>query len=127
MHDDRLTEMLAAEVLGWRAAPGRFIKPGRAWTPSWRFAPLTNLEHAFELLDHAARAYSLTMNAGGIFEAEVCVGRRVGKAAGGLKARTITIALAHALGLKLPDDSSSPASGPPRRRNPRTRSKVDGI
>jgi len=38
---------------------------------------------------------------GGDFAAEVQVGARVGKASGKLKARTLTIALARALGLEL--------------------------
>src|SRR5258708_28407361 len=101
MNDDRLTEKLAAQVLGWKAAPGRFIKSGGSWTPSWRFAPLTNLEQAFDLLDRAASTYTIS-NKVGCFDAEVRVGGRVGKASGKLKARTITLALAHARGPQPP-------------------------
>src|ERR1035438_3450285 len=101
MNDDRLTETLVAQVLGWKVAPGRFIKSGRAWTPSWKFAPLTNLEHAFKLLDNAASSYRVAKNAGGSFDAEVRLGVRTGKASGQAKARTITLALARALGLEL--------------------------
>jgi hypothetical protein len=127
MNDDRLTEALAAQVLGWKAAPGRFLKSDRGWTPTWRFAPLTNLEDAFDLLDHAASTYKLATDKGGSFSAEVRVGRRTGKASGEPKARTITIALAHALGLELPDEVSVPVAPSAHRRNPRSRSKYDAI
>jgi hypothetical protein len=127
MNDDRLTEKLAAQILGWKATPDRFIKADRAWTPIWRFAPLTNLEDAFDLLDASDSAYTLATIAGGSFEAEVRLGGRIGKASGEPKARTITIALARALGLELPDEGSDPSPVPQRRRNPRPRSKVDGI
>lgn len=99
MNDDRLTECLAIRVMGWKTAPGRFIKADRAWTPSWKFAPLTNLEDAFALLDNAASTYTLRTGRGGMFEAEVRVSGRVGNASGRAKARTITLALARALGL----------------------------
>jgi hypothetical protein len=101
MNDDRLTECLAVQVMGWRTAPGRFIKAGRAWTPSWKFAPLTNLEDVFTLLDAAASTYTLRTVTGGMFEAEVRVGGRVGNASGKAKARTITLALARAVGLEV--------------------------
>jgi hypothetical protein len=101
MNDDRLTECLAVRVMGWRTAPGRFIKAGRAWTPAWKFAPLTNLEDAFALLDAAASIYTLRTGTGGMFEAEVHVGARVGNACGAAKPRTITIALARAVGVEV--------------------------
>ncbi len=125
MNDDRLTESLAVKVLGWRTAPGRFIKSDRAWTPSWRFAPLTNLEQAFDLLDHAASSYTISTNKEGGFEAEVRVGGRTGKASGKPKARTITLALANALGLELPDEVSNPVPTPERRRAQRSRRRKD--
>jgi hypothetical protein len=101
MNDDRLTEQLAAKVLGWKTAPGRFIKHGRAWTPRWHFAPFTKLEDAFLLLDHAASHYTLTAEKGADFRAEVQVGMCVGKASGKPCARTVTLALARALGLEV--------------------------
>ena len=101
MNDDRLTERLAAEVFGWRTAPGRFIKSERSWTPRHRFAPLTRLDDAFQLVDRVATACKLTMIKGGGFAAEVQVGTRVGKATGEPKARTLTTALARALGLEV--------------------------
>jgi hypothetical protein len=86
----------------------------RRWIPRWRFAPLTSLEHAFELLDHAASAYTLTTNSRGGFEAEVHVGTRIGRASGEPKARVITLALALALGLE-PDGCQPPKTERGRR------------
>jgi hypothetical protein len=122
MNDERLTERLAAQVFGWKAASGRFLKSGRTWTPSWRFTPLTNLGHAFDLLDHAASAYTLAVSESGKFEAEVCVRGRIGKASGEPKARTITIALARALGVELHDEMSTALLMPARRRGSGSRS-----
>lgn len=127
MNDDRLTEKLAAQVLGWKAVPGRFIKPGRGWTPTWRFAPLTNVDQAFDLLDATASAYTLTTNTDGVFEAEVRSGKRIGRASGEPKARTITMALAQALGLEALSEVGAPASMAARRRSPRHRRNVGDI
>lgn len=110
MTDDRLTEHLVAKLLGWKTAPGRFIKPDRGWTPSWKFAPLTNIEHAFDLLDHAEATYTVSARSGQGFTAEVRVGAYVGSACGVLKARTITLALARAVGLEIPADNLKPNS-----------------
>lgn len=104
MSDDRLTEKLAAQILGWKAAPGRFIKPGGGWTPRWKFAPLRRIEDAFELLDIAASTYTLTANKNGGFTTEVRVDGRMGQASGKSKARTITLALAQAIGLEVPQE-----------------------
>ncbi len=101
MNDERLTDELACRVLGWRAAPGRFIKSGRSWTPRHRFAPLTRLDDAFQLLDRIATAYTLSTVKNDRFTAEVQVGAHAGKASGEPKARTVTIALARALGLEV--------------------------
>jgi len=110
--DGRLTEELACNIMGWRTGPGRFLKPGGGWTPRWRFAPLTNLEQAFGLLDRAASAYTISANKIRGFQVEVRVGGRVGKASGKPKSRVITIALCHALGLALPDEVSGTTSKP---------------
>jgi hypothetical protein len=127
MSEERLTDQLVTRVMGWRLAPDRYIISGRNWTPRWKFAPLTNLEHAFTLLDRAASAYTLTTNSGRGFEAEIRVGGRIGKAAGEPKARTIALALALALGLGLPDEERAPIPVPARRRRQNSRSKADGI
>ncbi len=100
MNDERLTEKLAAQVLGWKATPDRFIKSGRSWIPRWRFRPLTELADAFRLLDQAAAHYTLTGTCS-TFAAEVQIESRRGKAVGEQKARTITVAVARALGLEV--------------------------
>ena len=127
MNDEMLTGELVALVMGWRPTPDRFIKSGRSWIPRWRFAPLTNVEHALQLLDRAANTYTLTGVAGGSFTAEVHIPGRVGRASGRSKAKTISFALAQAIGLELPDEVAVPTSAPRRRRNLRSRSKNDGI
>jgi len=99
MSDDRLTETLAAQILGWKATPDRFIKAGRSWIPRWRFRPFAELADAFRLLDHAADHYILTGDRSN-FVAEVQIDSRWGKAVGKSKARTITLAVAHALQLE---------------------------
>lgn len=99
MSDHWLTEKLAAQILDWKAARGRYIKAEGGWTPSWRFTPLTNLEQAFDLLDRAASAYTISTNKARAFQTEVRVESQVGRASGEPKARTITMALARALGL----------------------------
>lgn len=109
----RLTEELAHRILGWKSAPDRFLKAGRGWLPKWRFAPFERLEDAFRLLD-SADTYVLT-KADSSFAAEVWVGSCTGRALGELKATTITLALAKAIGL-YPSDEAVPSFLP---RDPR--------
>jgi len=98
---EKLTAALAERVMGWKASPDRFMKSGRSWIPRWRFQPLVDLADAFRLLDKGARRYSLTCDGRRTFSVEVQVGTRRGKAAGKHKARTITLAVARALGLEV--------------------------
>ena len=99
MTTEILTNLLAERILGWVAAPDRFLKGDRGWLPRWRFAPLANVDHAFMLLDKAAGAYTLSADKDGVFHAEVLIGDAVGKASGESKARVIALALASALGI----------------------------
>lgn len=101
MTDEALTVALAEQILGWKAAPDRFIKSGRKWLPRWRFAPLMRLDDAFELLGASNSSYKLTHTPDGDFSAEVKIGGRTGKASGQPNARTITVALARAIGLEV--------------------------
>jgi hypothetical protein len=98
--EDRLKDELALRLLGWKAAPDRFIKSGRGWIPKWRFNPFTRLEDAFLLLDCAGGTYVLSVDKDGVFTAEVRVGERVGKYSGAPKARAIAIAISRALGIE---------------------------
>jgi hypothetical protein len=100
MIDERLTDELARLALGWRAAPGRFLKLNKSWTPKWKFCPLDSLSDAFYLLERAARAYALTSH-GGTFTATVQIGDREGHASGRANARTVSLAVARALGLEV--------------------------
>lgn len=79
MSEERLTAGLACRILGWPAPPDRFIKAGRKWLQRWGFTPLTKLEDAFDLLDHAPTSYALTTNGCGSFKAEVRGGGHAGK------------------------------------------------
>jgi hypothetical protein len=111
MTDYELTAQLAELVMGWKRAPDRFIKHGRSWIPRWRFRPLEELADAFQLLDHAADHFRLTCDRSRVFTAEVQIGHHRGKASGNQVARTITIAVARALGLTVTDDTCAPKAG----------------
>jgi hypothetical protein len=102
MTEEALTAVLAERVMGWKVAPDRFIKSGRSWLPKWRFAPLTRLEDAFQLLDRSASSYKLERVGSATFAVEVELDGRIGKASGEPKARAITLAVARALGLEVP-------------------------
>lgn len=99
IHDDELTARVVEAVLGWKASPDRFIKPGRSWTPRSRFKPLNRLEDAFLLLDSAGCKFVLSVGSNGVFAAEVRIGDRTGNATGESKARTITLAICRVLGI----------------------------
>jgi len=100
IHDDQLTANLVEAILGWRAAPDRFIKPNRGWTPRSRFKPLTCLDDTFKLLTEARAEYRVIRTRNGKFTAVVRVGSGRGRAEGTEDARTIITALAGALGLE---------------------------
>jgi len=103
MTDQALTDILAERVMGWRVTPDRFIRSGRGWLPKWRFAPLSRLDDAFQLLDRLAFAYKLERTGGDKFAVEVRSSGRIGTASGEQKARTITMAIVQALGLEVPN------------------------
>jgi hypothetical protein len=100
LNDRRITDELAHRVMGWRAAPNRFMKADRAWLPRWRFDPFSRFDDAFLLLHHAAAQYRLSITERGFFTAVVRVRGRTGKASGEPKPRTITLAIARSLGLE---------------------------
>ena len=97
----RLTEALALRLLGFRSAPGRFLKSGRGWIPKWRFAPFDCLEDAFRVLDLAADEYRLSGgNDGRSLLVEIRIGLKTTKMSGRGNARTITTALVKAMGIQ---------------------------
>jgi len=122
----RIVEEIAKVVFGWRTAPGRFITSGRSWLPRWRFSPFERLDDAFEVLDRVSKHYTLSGRKGGKgFSAEVRVGRRLGKVSGDGKARTITLAVVHALGLELPRESKLTVRTRASRSKEPSRSRID--
>ena len=102
MNDERLTEELARQVLGWKVAPGRYLMGDRRWLPRWRFQPTKNLMDAFRLLEGAApQEYSMRGDGNGHFWVQVRIGDRTGKADGTSKSRVITVAVARALRMRV--------------------------
>src|ERR1039458_3164713 len=79
---------LAELLLGWRIAPGRFIKAGKSWCPQWRFRPFEKPADALQLLDHVD-SFSVTSVRKGEYIAKVQVGRRRGETSGEQMARVI--------------------------------------
>jgi hypothetical protein len=102
MSNEQFTAVLVQRGLNWKVCPDRFITSGRSWIPRSRFKPLARLEDAFLLLARVASNYSLT-SVSGKFTADVRVGDRRGSASGEPKARTITLAIAQALGIEAPE------------------------
>jgi hypothetical protein len=101
MTAEALTAELAQKVMGWGAAPDRFLIGNRSWIPRWRFQPLERLEDAFRLLEKAQpEHYSMGLDDSGRFFAEVRIGGRLGKARDNSKPRAITLAVARAMGLR---------------------------
>jgi hypothetical protein len=103
MTSEHLTAILAQRVMGWGVGPDRFLIGGRRWLPHWRFQPLTNLDVAFRLLEKAASTFTLALRDDGTFSVQVQVQDHAGSAIGGSKAATITVAVARAIGLDVPD------------------------
>jgi len=94
---ERATDQLVNKILGWRIGPGRFLKPGRGWTPRSRFKPFERLEDVFFLLKTVGGTFVLCLEPDRTFTASILVRGRSGKTTGSLSARTIAIALCKAL------------------------------
>jgi hypothetical protein len=105
--DERVVDELVCRVLGWRLAPGRYIKSGRRWIPQWRFQPLTNIDDAFQLLNAGAGSLVLKTTKDGSYAAQVKLGQRTGRATAPSVASSITVAIARAIGLDVPDEPLS--------------------
>jgi hypothetical protein len=96
----QLTDMLAERVMGWRLAPGRYVKSDRGWTPRWRFQPLQQTADAFRLLERAApQEYTVGAATDGNFWAKVRIAGVIGEARESSQARAITFAIVRALGI----------------------------
>lgn len=121
MSDQQLTGEFGVRVMGRTLAPGRYLRSGRSWISRSRFRPLVDLRDAIRLLDSVTDDYSLLAKPGSVFTAKMRVAGRIEKAAGEPKARTVSLALARAIGLDVPDvDAAVPAATTGRARN-RTR------
>lgn len=99
LKDAKLAGRLAELIMGWKLTRDRFIKPDGGWSPRWRFRPCDDVADAFALLDRATDKFSLVKERD-VFTAEVHIEDRLGKAVGEHKARTITTAIARALGVE---------------------------
>jgi hypothetical protein len=105
MTNDALTSLLAHRVLGWIAAPDRYLVGKRRWLPRWRFQPTKSLEDAFRLLEGARPdAYTMSFSQRGGFSVNVRIAGTTGHASDSSKPRAITLAIARALGVEV--DSS---------------------
>jgi hypothetical protein len=101
---EQLTATLARSVMGWAIGSDRFLKGGRRWAPHWHFQPFRKLENARQLLEKTDGKYTLSRAANGRFTASVSIGDREGTASGRSDAATITVALARAVGIDVPDE-----------------------
>src|SRR5206468_4217595 len=99
VNHERLSDELARVVLGWRLAPGRYLKSERQWIQRSKFRPFQNLDDAFMVTSRASNAYFLGRDADGVFTATVRVGDREGRATSKTAAPAIALALTQALGI----------------------------
>jgi hypothetical protein len=94
----------------WSVAPGRYMLGNRQWITRSRFEPLSDVKHAFRLLEASGGLFNVGTLPNGSFTAEVQIGNRAGNACGEPKAACITLAVARAIGINapgLPADYSS--------------------
>jgi hypothetical protein len=103
MNDNNLTSELAMRIMSWRTSPGRFLKPNKGWTPTWKFQPLTRLKDALELLEKATpQHYSIEGDEKTGFRVKVSVAGVTGEARGQSQPRVIVCAIARAIGIAVP-------------------------
>lgn len=99
MSDEQLTSALVERAMRWRLAPGRYLKPGGGWTSRSGFRPLVDVRDALQALEAVTGDYSILAKPGEGITVAVRISGLTGKAAGKSKARTISLALALALGI----------------------------
>lgn len=98
-----LTSLLAQRVMGWEAAPNRFLLGNKRWRPRWRFQPLERIEDAIKLLDAACPdGFTICAEAGGPFYVTVRIAGVFGDATHALKARAIAVAVSKSIGIDEP-------------------------
>lgn len=109
MNNDRLADLLAEQILGWRATADRYQTEDRRWLPRWRFQPCKNIQSAMTLLSASTvEAYSMGWEKKGVHWAKVRVGGSIGKARDESGARAICLALARALRILACDVETAP-------------------
>jgi hypothetical protein len=95
---DQLTTLLAGRVMGWTAAPNRFLTGNRSWIPRWRFQPTERLSDAARLLEAASPdEYEIKANGTGPVSVRVQIAGRTGEARDRSASRAISLAVADAL------------------------------
>ncbi len=97
-----LTSLLAQRVLGWTAAPDRFLLGGRRWIPRWRFQPATRLADALRLLEQVGpEEYAMGAAESGGYWAMVRVAGTTAEAHEASQPRAISVAVARAFGIEV--------------------------
>ena len=99
MSDTRFTDELAVRAMGWRIAPGRYLKAGGGWTPRSRFKPLADIRDAFRVLDVISTQY-LIQSAAGKYTVVIHTRGCIARATSSSKARAIALAAGQALGIR---------------------------
>jgi hypothetical protein len=95
-----LTPLLAAQVMGWKVFPDRFLNGRRSWLPTWRFQPAKKLEDAFRLMAAAnPENYTMGSEAPGSYWIRIQIAGLTGEARSSSQAEAITLAIARAIGL----------------------------
>ncbi len=102
MTNDALVALLAELVMGWDAAPDRFLMGNRRWMPRWRFQPIERLPDAIRLLEAAAaQRFEFCTNGNGLVSVRVEIRGVTGEAQDRSKSRAITLAIAKALQINM--------------------------
>jgi hypothetical protein len=112
---DELTAILAERIMRWGVCPERFLLEGRSWLPRWRFQPLIDIDDAFQLLSSSVGTLVLTNAKNGSYVSHVKLGRRTGRATSPSAATSITVAIARALTLDVPDEALTSLATKPLR------------
>jgi len=101
MTSERLTAVLAEQVMKWRLAPERFLTGPRQWIPRYRFRPLSNVDDALKLVNAAGASLELRSKPGCPVEARVVFRGRKSRVTLNEAAAAITTALVEVLDFKL--------------------------
>jgi hypothetical protein len=126
--NDQLAAILAERVMRWSVGPDRFMMGDRRWKPRWKFQPATRMEDAFHLLEQAApQEYALRATEDGGFWASVRIAGNTGEACASSQARAMTLAVARAFRLDIPEELEPSGRRPKHRGMQPARSKSDGV